>query len=127
MAKFFSARLVKAKRLKAMEAPTIVKQGWLLKRGESENDELIYDLITIYIESESLASILLAVLLLLTMCVRPGEYIKNWRPRWFQLKSDGSFRGYVFYTRCSSLMRSPWASKANTCYRVNQSGWAFYD
>lgn len=33
----------------------IVKQGWLLKRG---------------------------------------EYIKNWRPRWFQLKSDGSFRGY---------------------------------
>jgi RAC serine/threonine-protein kinase len=38
-----------------MEEPVIVKQGWLLKRG---------------------------------------EYIKNWRPRWFQLKSDGSFRGY---------------------------------
>ena len=36
------------------EEATIVKQGWLLKRG---------------------------------------EYIKNWRNRWFQLKSDGSFRG----------------------------------
>eukprot|EP00039_Didymoeca_costata_P018962 m.335722 g.335722 ORF g.335722 m.335722 type:complete len:464 (+) comp17661_c0_seq1:76-1467(+) len=35
--------------------PTVVKQGWLSKRG---------------------------------------EYIKNWRKRWFQLKSDGSFRGY---------------------------------
>ncbi|XP_065178137.1 RAC-gamma serine/threonine-protein kinase-like [Sycon ciliatum] len=23
-----------------------------------------------------------------------GEYIKNWRARWFQLKSDGSFLGY---------------------------------
>lgn len=23
-----------------------------------------------------------------------GEYIRNWRKRWFQLKSDGSFRGY---------------------------------
>jgi len=38
-----------------MEASTVVKQGWLLKRG---------------------------------------EYIRNWRKRWFQLKSDGSFRGY---------------------------------
>eukprot|EP00040_Diaphanoeca_grandis_P038713 m.257150 g.257150 ORF g.257150 m.257150 type:complete len:468 (+) comp35011_c0_seq1:394-1797(+) len=38
-----------------MSEPTVVKQGWLLKRG---------------------------------------EYIKNWRPRWFQLKSDGTFRGY---------------------------------
>ena len=26
---------------------------------------------------------------------RPGEYIRNWRKRWFQLKSDGSFRGWV--------------------------------
>ena len=26
-----------------------------------------------------------------------GEYIKNWRPRWFQLKSDGSFRGYGLF------------------------------
>ncbi|EDQ92160.1 uncharacterized protein MONBRDRAFT_34933 [Monosiga brevicollis MX1] len=33
----------------------VIKQGWLLKRG---------------------------------------EYIRNWRPRWFQLKSDGSFRGF---------------------------------
>lgn len=23
-----------------------------------------------------------------------GEYIKNWRPRWFQLRMDGSFLGY---------------------------------
>lgn len=37
------------------EEITVVKQGWLLKRG---------------------------------------EYIKTWRPRWFQLKSDGSFRGF---------------------------------
>lgn len=34
---------------------TVMKQGWLLKRG---------------------------------------EYIRNWRKRWFQLKSNGSFRGY---------------------------------
>lgn len=39
----------------ALPEPTVVKQGWLLKRG---------------------------------------EYIKNWRPRWFQLKSDGTFRGF---------------------------------
>jgi len=38
-----------------MDEVAIVKQGWLLKRG---------------------------------------EYIKTWRPRWFQLKADGSFRGY---------------------------------
>eukprot|EP00038_Savillea_parva_P008515 m.177467 g.177467 ORF g.177467 m.177467 type:complete len:479 (+) comp14355_c0_seq1:138-1574(+) len=38
-----------------MDDVKIVKQGWLLKRG---------------------------------------EYIKTWRPRWFQLKADGSFRGY---------------------------------
>lgn len=37
------------------DEPAIVKQGWLLKRG---------------------------------------EFIKNWRPRWFQLKDDGSFRGF---------------------------------
>lgn len=24
----------------------------------------------------------------------PGEYIKTWRPRYFILKSDGSFIGY---------------------------------
>lgn len=24
----------------------------------------------------------------------PGEYIKNWRPRYFLLKTDGSFIGY---------------------------------
>jgi len=24
----------------------------------------------------------------------PGEYIRNWRKRWFQLKSNGSFRGF---------------------------------
>eukprot|EP00051_Salpingoeca_urceolata_P032419 m.15663 g.15663 ORF g.15663 m.15663 type:complete len:487 (+) comp5068_c0_seq1:498-1958(+) len=39
----------------ALPEATVVKQGWLLKRG---------------------------------------EYIKTWRPRWFQLKSDGTFRGY---------------------------------
>jgi hypothetical protein len=26
--------------------------------------------------------------------LRPGEYIKTWRPRYFILKSDGSFIGY---------------------------------
>eukprot|EP00730_Choanoeca_flexa_P003004 TRINITY_DN11258_c0_g1_i1.p1 TRINITY_DN11258_c0_g1~~TRINITY_DN11258_c0_g1_i1.p1 ORF type:complete len:492 (+),score=136.50 TRINITY_DN11258_c0_g1_i1:71-1477(+) len=39
----------------ATESVTVVKQGWLLKRG---------------------------------------EYIKTWRPRWFQLRSDGGFRGF---------------------------------
>jgi RAC serine/threonine-protein kinase len=39
----------------ASDEVSVVKQGWLLKRG---------------------------------------EYIRNWRPRWFQLKSDGSFRGF---------------------------------
>ncbi|XP_065174840.1 RAC-gamma serine/threonine-protein kinase-like [Sycon ciliatum] len=38
-----------------MAQPTVVKEGWLQKRG---------------------------------------EYIKNWRPRWFQLRSDGTFHGY---------------------------------
>ena len=32
---------------------------------------------------------------LLRTASNAGEYIKNWRKRWFQLKSDGSFRGYV--------------------------------
>jgi RAC serine/threonine-protein kinase len=35
--------------------PTVVKEGWLLKKG---------------------------------------EFIASWRPRYFLLKSDGSFRGY---------------------------------
>eukprot|EP00042_Codosiga_hollandica_P046918 m.501579 g.501579 ORF g.501579 m.501579 type:complete len:458 (+) comp57332_c0_seq1:242-1615(+) len=26
--------------------------------------------------------------------LKRGEFIKNWRPRWFQLKTDGSFRGF---------------------------------
>lgn len=26
--------------------------------------------------------------------LRVGEYIKNWRPRYFLLKTDGSFIGY---------------------------------
>lgn len=28
------------------------------------------------------------------LSVPPGEYIKNWRPRYFLLKTDGSFIGY---------------------------------
>lgn len=28
------------------------------------------------------------------LLLKRGEFIKNWRPRWFQLKSDGSFRGF---------------------------------
>ena len=31
---------------------------------------------------------------LLLSCFVAGEYIKNWRPRYFQLWSDGSFLGY---------------------------------
>ncbi len=38
-----------------MAAATVVKEGWLLKKG---------------------------------------EFIASWRPRYFLLKSDGSFRGY---------------------------------
>eukprot|EP00045_Choanoeca_perplexa_P001997 m.22566 g.22566 ORF g.22566 m.22566 type:complete len:466 (-) comp11269_c0_seq1:176-1573(-) len=39
----------------ASDEVTVIKQGWLLKRG---------------------------------------EYIKTWRPRWFQLRSNGDFRGF---------------------------------
>ena len=28
------------------------------------------------------------------MLFKKGEFIQNWRPRWFVLKADGSFRGY---------------------------------
>lgn len=31
---------------------------------------------------------------LLSFCHLAGEYIKNWRPRYFLLKTDGSFIGY---------------------------------
>uniref|UniRef100_A0A4W4ETI6 non-specific serine/threonine protein kinase n=1 Tax=Electrophorus electricus TaxID=8005 RepID=A0A4W4ETI6_ELEEL len=30
----------------------------------------------------------------LCICISAGEYIKNWRPRYFLLKTDGSFIGY---------------------------------
>lgn len=30
----------------------------------------------------------------LFFCLQIGEYIKNWRPRYFLLKTDGSFIGY---------------------------------
>lgn len=30
----------------------------------------------------------------LPSCLVSGEYIKTWRPRYFLLKSDGSFIGY---------------------------------
>ena len=32
----------------------------------------------------------------LSFCISPlaGEYIKNWRPRWFVLRTDGTFHGY---------------------------------
>lgn len=28
------------------------------------------------------------------LLLKKGEFIQNWRPRWFVLRSDGSFRGY---------------------------------
>ena len=57
----------------------IVKEGWLQKRGEihfaHKGDASWLMLNAFYIEY-------------------PGEYIKNWRPRWFILHSDGTFLGY---------------------------------
>ena len=34
------------------------------------------------------------VVIELCVCVCIGEYIKNWRARWFVLRSDGSFQGF---------------------------------
>lgn len=31
---------------------------------------------------------------MITSCVCVGEYIKNWRARWFVLRSDGTFQGF---------------------------------
>ena len=35
-----------------------------------------------------------ATLYMDVLCVFVGEYIKNWRPRWFVLRADGAFHGY---------------------------------
>ena len=37
----------------------------------------------------------------------PGEYIKTWRPRYFILKSDGSFIGYKEKPETSDLSLPP--------------------
>lgn len=37
----------------------------------------------------------------------PGEYIKTWRPRYFILKSDGSFIGYKDKPEVSSDLSQP--------------------
>uniref|UniRef100_A0A8C5HMV9 non-specific serine/threonine protein kinase n=1 Tax=Gouania willdenowi TaxID=441366 RepID=A0A8C5HMV9_GOUWI len=37
------------------------------------------------------------------VCASPGEYIKNWRPRYFLLKTDGSFIGYKDKPQVSDL------------------------
>lgn len=51
----------------------VVKEGWLYKRGKD-----VYD---IYIS---------AIIIFVTQ----GEHIRNWRPRYFILYDDGSFRGF---------------------------------
>ncbi len=75
--------------MEALEKATIVKEGWIQKRGS-------------YVSTRMHARMLIsdfASALLPNAHSRhahhPGEFIKNWRPRWFQLKSDGTFRGYV--------------------------------
>ena len=55
------------------KGPQIVKEGWLQKRGE------------IFIQANHS---------LLSNLPQSGEYIKNWRARWFILYSDGTFRGF---------------------------------
>lgn len=42
----------------------------------------------------TLSSLCLMNVFCLCLCLRTGEYIKNWRPRYFLLKTDGSFIGY---------------------------------
>ncbi|EDV19626.1 uncharacterized protein TRIADDRAFT_51134 [Trichoplax adhaerens] len=37
------------------------------------------------------------------LLLKRGEYIKNWRPRWFQLYSDGSFIGYKEKPKSSNV------------------------
>ena len=54
--------------------PQIVKEGWLQKRGEIIDKDSNFNFLTL------------------------GEYIKNWRSRWFVLYSDGTFRGFKAMT-----------------------------
>lgn len=65
-----------------MNDQNVVKEGWVQKRGEKciavvyyVNYMCIWACLMIFIGST-------------------GEYIKNWRPRYFLLKTDGSFIGY---------------------------------
>ena len=54
--------------------PQIVKEGWLQKRGEIITRDSYFNFLAL------------------------GEYIKNWRARWFVLYSDGTFRGFKAMT-----------------------------
>ena len=69
------------------DEPHVVKQGWLLKRGTPQAAKKRKDAAA----SHSSRSPPVSPLSLPPPL--PGEYIRNLRQRWFQLKSDGSFRG----------------------------------
>uniref|UniRef100_A0A3P8UP62 non-specific serine/threonine protein kinase n=1 Tax=Cynoglossus semilaevis TaxID=244447 RepID=A0A3P8UP62_CYNSE len=65
-----------------MNEVSVVREGWLHKRGEScpLSTKLWDSVVKFHFTAFCPSS--------------PGEYIKTWRPRYFILKSDGSFIGY---------------------------------
>ncbi|KAM6467720.1 RAC-gamma serine/threonine-protein kinase isoform 6-T9 [Liasis olivaceus] len=66
-----------------MSDVTIVKEGWVQKRESSIR------MTTNHVPEPKLKRVQI-----ISSPTSEGEYIKNWRPRYFLLKTDGSFIGY---------------------------------
>ncbi|KAI4873844.1 hypothetical protein NFI96_018838, partial [Prochilodus magdalenae] len=67
-----------------MNDQNVVKEGWVQKREIRFLRVLLGDVCV---------SLYVSLIMPLFLCPT-GEYIKNWRPRYFLLKTDGSFIGY---------------------------------